>query len=574
MKRIVVLAFALLAIWSCKKPTDDLTIIFNTSSLFKSPLMILFDDASTLEDFTVSISGKDSALVQMGSGSKVFKVVNGLLPLALKAQAKPTPENPLTFIINAEIPGYVAVKKTIIISNDSASFYTIPITKYVKPVDGTAALTVETLLTAGKTTSNTSFSTSTNSKLAEKVTVMIPTDDQMQNSSKSSINADLLTSKIVLYGTSLPSLNAIFPGHQGTVNAVDKNGKRILWGMNFVTVGLFKISMTAGSTTVANFTKPLEITQELPVNFINPKTGTLLKVGETIPLWIYNSSFEAFKETTSFATVINEGGRLVAKYTIPTPGTWNLAWGTAPIISQLNKPFNINLSPLVSPWTGTYDLIIENKSGVVLMELQDYQPQKEWFKTGTLVNGNIVYTSISGSYGYSLPYIPNVSSAKIFVYNQSGRKYGETAFFNPLNLSSINISIDNKPVVVVPPPPPPPPIEYINISLNLSGKCTNKNITAPLNSWVTINNITNKTNTYFYVKNGAIDNATGSIKVIFGHQYTISITYDGVTQVSEAFKAEKSDTAISLSSVFEGKTTYTSTTNTLQISGVLSQTCK
>jgi hypothetical protein len=62
--------------------------------------------------------------------------------------------------------------------------------------------------------------------------------------------------------------------------------------------------------------------------------------------------------------------------------------------------------------------------------------------------------------------------------------------------------------------------------------------------------------------------------VIFGHQYTISITYDGVTQTSEAFKAEKSDSAISLSSVFEGKTTYISSTNTLQISGVLSQVCK
>ncbi len=571
-KKLFVLAFVLLAIWSCKKPTEDIIIIFNTSSLFKSPLMVQFNDASTLADFTVSISGKDSALVQMGSGSKIFKVVKGLLPLALKAQAKPTPSNPLTFIINAEIPGYVAVKKTIIISNDSASFYTIPIVKYVKPIDGTAELTTETLLTGGKTTSNTSFSTAKDSKLAEKVTVVIPADNQMQNSSKNLINAALLTSKIVLYGTSLTSLNAIFPGHQGTVNALGKDGRRILGGMNFVTAGLLKINMTAGTTAVANFTKPLEINQELPANFINPKTGTLLKIGETIPLWIYESGY--FRETTNFATVISEGSRLVAKYTTPTPGTWNLAWATAPIISQINKPFNINLLPIITPWTGTYNLLVQNSSGIVLMELFDYQPLRDSFKVGTVVNGNITYTSVSGKYGYGLPFVPNVSGLKVLVYNQAGSKVGETVVFNPSTLNAVDIIVDNKPVVVVPPPPPPPPIEYLNIGIILSGKCTNKNITSPLNSWVTLNNTTNKTSSYFYVKNGAIDNAAGSIKVILGHKYTISITYDGVTQTSEAFTAEKTDTTISLSSVFEGKTTYTSSTNTLQITGVLSQTCK
>lgn len=571
---LFILAFALLATWSCKKPSDDLTIIFNTSSLFKSPLMIRFDDASAIAEFPVTITGKDSALVQMGSGSKIFKVMNGLLPLALKAQAKPTPQNPLTFVINAEIPGYVTVKKTIIVANDSSSVFTIPIIKYVKPIDGTAELTVETVLNAGKTISLSTFSTATNSKLAEKVTIAIPTANDMQNSAKNLINADLLTTKIVLYGTSTTALNAVFPGHQGTVNAVSKDGKRILWGLNFVTAGLLKINMTAGTTTVANFAKPLDITHELPANFINPKTGTLLKVGETIPLWIYDGSFGAFKETTNFATVISQGGKLAAKYTISTPGTWNLAWTSAPTASNATKTFNINLLPMVTPWTGTYNLYLQTASGVFLMELLGYQPQRDAFQAGSLVNGTIVYTNVSGKFGYALPYVPNVTTAKIIVYNTAGKKMGETAAFNPLTSNGVDIAIDNRPVVVPPPPPPAPPIEYLNISIDLSGKCTNKSIISPLNSWVTLNNITNKTNSFFYVKNGKIDNPTGSIKVILGHEYTISITYDGVTQTSAAFKAEKTSSVIQVSSVFEGKATYTSSNSTITISGTLSQECK
>ncbi len=562
-----------IVIGSCKKPSDDLTIIFNTSSLFKSPLMVRFDDASALADFNVTITGKDSALVQMGSGSKVFKAVGGLLPLALKAQAKPTPNNPLTFIINADIPGYTTVKKTIIISNDSASVYTIPITKYVKPIDGTAELTFEMILNAGKTTNLGSFTTSTNSKLNEVVNINVAADNEMQNSSKALINANLLTAKVVVYGTSLTSLNAIFPGHGNTMNAISKDGKRILWGLNFVTAGLLRVTATAGTTTVGNFAKPLAITQELPVNFNNPKTGSLLKAGDLIPLWIYDGSTGTSKETTNFATVITQGAKLAASYTIATPGTWNLAFTSSPVASQVNKSFSINLLPMITPFTGTYNLLFQNASGINLMEFLTYQPQTHFFREGTLVNGNIVYSTVSGKYGYGLPQVPNVSSAKVVLYNQSGQKIGETPLFNPLTASQAAITIDNRPVVVVP-PTPVPPIEYLNISVDLSGKCTNKSIVSPLNSWVTINNVTNKTNNFFYVKNGKIDNATASIKVILGHQYTISITYDGVTQTSEPFKAEKSDSAVQLSSVFNGKTTYTASSNTLTISGILSQECK
>jgi hypothetical protein len=562
------LALMMLSLVACKKPTEDIAVIFNTSSLFKSPLMIRFDDASAIAEFPVSITGKDSALVQMGSGSKEFKAVNGLLPLALKAQAKPTASNPLMFVINAEIPGYATVKKTIIISSDSSSVLTIPITRYVKPVDGTAELSVETLIAAGKTTKAESFATATNSKLAEKVTISIPTNNQLQNAARNPIDGNILTTRVTLYGISPTSLNAGFPGYQRTVNALSLDGKRILWGLDFVSAGLLKMNMTVGNTTVSNFEKPVEIMQELPVNFVNPKTGNLLKVGETIPLWIFDSS-GAFKETTYMATVVSQNGRLTAKYAIPSPGTWNLAWTTAPNASYVNKKFDINLLPLVTPFTGTYNLLFQNTNGVVLAEFLGYQPSRDNFRNGSLSNGDIVYTNTTGKFGYGLPRIPNVSGAKILVYNQSGRKMGETTIFNSITSESIDISIDNKPVVVI----PTPPIEYLNISLDLLGKCSNRSIISPVNSWVTISNVTNKTNNFFYVKNGKIDNATASIRVILGHQYTISVTYNGVTRTSSEFKAEKSDSVIQLSSVFEGRMNYISTTNTLNIAGTLSQEC-
>src|SRR4051812_9056025 len=99
----------LLAFAGCKNPADDINLVVNTASVFKAPVLVHFTNANTTSttapsDFSVVISGKDAALVQMGSGETDFKALHGFLPLALKASAAPSNANPITFNIYAEVP--------------------------------------------------------------------------------------------------------------------------------------------------------------------------------------------------------------------------------------------------------------------------------------------------------------------------------------------------------------------------------------------------------------------------------------------------------------------------------------
>src|SRR5690606_21029307 len=112
-------------------------------------------------DFAITISGKDASLVQMGTGGTDFKVSQGIIPLALRAQAKPTASNPLTFVINAEIPGFEPINKTITVTNDSSLVFVVPAFDFVKRVNGTAFSTMESNLNAGVTTGIINLNTST-----------------------------------------------------------------------------------------------------------------------------------------------------------------------------------------------------------------------------------------------------------------------------------------------------------------------------------------------------------------------------------------------------------------------------
>lgn len=570
-----------LVLFKCKKPTENIKVIINTSSLFKAPLLIHFENANSssttrLGDFEVKITGKDADLVQMGSGGTEFRASQGFLPLALKAAARPTSSNPLTFNVFAEIKGFAPISKTITIAKDSLLVYNISVIEFSKPADGTAVVENEVILNAGVTTSVVNFSTSTTVTLSEKVAITIPSGTQMQDENKSLINANRLKSNILLYGSSTPSLTSIFPGGLNSLKAVDKNNVSIPGGINFVTAGLFDLSLTAGTTPVLNVSKPIEVNQELENKLINFNSGLTVKAGDKIPLWSLNEETGVWKAEGDAQVVIGTAGKLMAKYTITHLAKWNLAWGWSASTASVMHTLNINLNPSMTPWVGTYDVQLQTANGNYLAGFHTYQPDKEFFQVGKLVNGMAVYTSSPGKYGFSLPYTPNITNAKVVVYDQKDKKIGESQLFNPTTLSDVNVSVS------IPVPP-----AYVDVTANFTGQCSNRNIIAPLTAWIQIYDLTDEDHIYAYVKNGVIDNynstgtsssndtkVAGSVKLIVGHQYTISSNYNRSNYTSGVFTMAKSDfTLPSTSNNFKAATNYTESTNTLNITGTLTVEC-
>lgn len=571
-----ILSFFVLALSGCKNPAQDIIININTSTLFKSPLLVHFDNsgATPLGDFEVSISGEDSALVQMGTGGTNFKAVGGMMSLALKSAAKPTEQDPIVFIVNADITGYAQVHKKIVITTDSALMYRISLSKYVKPVEGTSTFEIETLLSHGVTTEALILSTPVNAKLAQTVSVTIPLGTEMLDANKKLIDANLLKSNILLYGTSSTSLNAAFPNGLTAINGVDKDGKLIPGGVTYTTVGLLRTTMVAGETTVRHFSKPLQVSQELAAGATNPETGTALKAGDIIPLW--EGAPGSYKPTTYTATVAMGGnGKLVANYTISYTSTWNLGWRTSTVLAFIDHDLAINFLPSKANWTGAHTIQLQTSKGTYLTNLPKYTPETDFFKQGKLVNGTVVYTSIAGKYGFGLVSVPNINNAKIVVIDAKSRTLGQSAVFDPRTATSINVTVTiPDPTVPTEPGGPTAPPEYINISAEFTGKCIGKNIVAPLNSWVTINDLTDKKYTYVYVKSGAIDQPGGIMKLIVGHQYKISATYQGKAYSTGTFPIKKASMDIPAAAEnFSVVTTYNGTTNTIHIIGVLSMEC-
>ena len=586
MKNILFLRFSLflfvLLLANCKDPSEGVIVNVNTSSLFKAPFLVRFEKANPnaaakIGDFKLTITGKDAALVQMGTGGTDFKVSQGNIPLALKSQATPTPAKPILFTINAEIPGYEPISKDVIITNDSALVYVIPAFDFINKVDGTSFLTTATPLKNGVITNALKLSTPTTSRLGETASVTIPAGTEIRDGSNRLIDADELRSTLIFYGNSAPAINAGLPNGTTTQNARDKNGTIIPFGINYAPIGIVRMDMFAGRSQVVYFSKPIEITQELPSGLVNYETNAPVKVGETLPLWTSSNIYWSYQlQPTTVTVVAGNAGKLMAKYTVNNTAVDNLSWGYSTAPRDINRSFELNFIPSHSPFTGGYSVQAINANNTYLFVMDNYQAQSQ-FQLGRLENNTTVFSTVQGKYGYSFPTTPNTTSMRVIVYSHQGKKVGESSQFNPLTTNSITLNIDNSPVITTPTQPTQPtgPPEYIKVSASFTGKCTNKNLTTPVNTWVTINDKTDNTSIFLYVKNGAIDNAAKSIQLIVGHNYNMSTTYDGQTYESSTFALTKADQVLKTgANNFSASFSYNASTNSLELSGIVTQECK
>jgi len=585
LKISIMVVFAILIYTGCKKPTEGLKVAINTASLFESPIVLQFENASAnintqLGDFAVTISGKDAGLVQMGSGGSNFKASGGFLSLALKPGVKPSVENPVVFNVYAEIPGYAPLTQTVTVTSGSLSIYQILAVEYAKPIEGTAVVQTQTALSAG-TSSSVTIATATSPTLTEVAKIVIPEGTGMLDAKNNVINGTSLKSSVVHYGSGTPSVSLIFPGGLAPTNVLDENGTAIPGGVNFVTAGLLSINMSVGGVSVKKFSKPLAIEQGIPANLVNFETGNPVKAGETIPLWSLDEQTGQWKaEGNGVITAV--GGNLVVKYTISHLSSWSLCWEWRNSgKSTVNKSLAINLLPSSTPWLGKYNAQLEDANGSVLAFFGIYQPQYEFFQEGKVVGNTLSYTTTLGKYGFSLPKVPNVTKAKVVVYKtlytNSGNGgswnvvVGESAIFNPTTAGSVNVN------VVI-----PTDLEYVDVKVNIQGKCSNKNIVNPMTGVIYIDDKTVGLTDYIFLENGVMQprylangDVSGTIKLIVGHEYQVFTVFDGIRYTSGKFVMSKTPFAVPTgSSGFTATSSFDQTSNTMTIDGSFSMVCK
>ncbi|MCA5003593.1 FAM171 family protein [Sphingobacterium bovistauri] len=526
---LTLVAIASAVFYTCKNPFDGIEVLADSNIYGNTPTGVVFINANSsnptpIGDFNVTISGTNADKVINDIGKKEFKVVGGMLSLALQEGVKPTKAAPIQFHISAVMEGYVPISQTITLTHDSLSVHMVKMVQLSNLPAGTAAVVANsTTLSGNVTTEEKTFSLPSTTAKPESAAIALQTGTQFLSQTGAPLTGGAVTSNIVQFSATNSAAVQAIPGGLSAQNLVDQNGNKINAG-SFVTAGLLAIDMKVGNQSVKNFSKPLQVDMEVSNSIINPTTGAALKVGDQIPVWSLDEDKGVWKrESTS--TVINKNGKLVAPFEVPHLSYWSLNF----LVENCAQTTTLTVNANAAAANREYELRVLNQNG-------------------QLISGDAsrMFTFKSGANTITLEKLPN-SSVKIEVIETASKtKVAESASFNPCSGQPAAITLNASTV------------DLVNVKLDLTGKCPAKSTTVLPTATISLYKMSGTSKEYVSVVR--IENGVGNLQLINNTKYFIEITFDGKKYASE-FDFKKSDTALPAREGLVGQIKYDASTN-------------
>ncbi|HWZ04284.1 MAG TPA: hypothetical protein VNX40_11790, partial [Mucilaginibacter sp.] len=358
-----------------------------------------------------------------------------------------------------------------------------------------------------------------------------------------------------------------FPGGFSPTNVLDASGNQVNGGnaINFVSAGLISIKMSADGTQVRHFSKPVQVSMKLDPNTTNFITGTNIKAGDTVPLWSLDETTGQWQSEGNVTIQEDDNGNLLANFETSHLCCFNLDWSWA----VAGHPYGTCFNPLTvrihcgAGNSGIFDVTIVTPNNQYLAGAH-----------GEFVHdGDVVV----------FPYVPNIPQCKVVISNFNLYLnprlpiLAQTGLFNPCGQGSVDLNFGA-----------PAAPSMINVSLNMIGHCTNKNINLLPSGWFFLYDagaakINQNAWTYAYVYNGIIRYAFGtgitgsngkySIKLFNGDEYYMYAYNSFIWYESPLFTMAPRNFVFPSVNGISGTAVYDSGNNILNIAATFSVHC-
>ncbi len=133
-----------------------------------------------------------------------------------------------------------------------------------------------------------------------------------------------ITANLVYYPSTSTDALQSFPG--GLDNIVQTNGAISA----FITAGFLAMEITdsAGrvAASVSGTGKQIELTMEISSQTMNPDTGNPIQVGDSLPLWSFDTNKGRWKKEATLTVTSGGNTGLLASYSTNHLSFWNLDW--------------------------------------------------------------------------------------------------------------------------------------------------------------------------------------------------------------------------------------------------------
>jgi hypothetical protein len=276
-----------------------------------------------------------------------FTAMNGVFACALDPDQNPTPENPVIFLLNANLNGFEPVSKWVRLTGNGVHSFRVAMYQTANPPDGVEVIADSD---AGSTDSSGKVLSAVSIPMGQKAAISIPVGTILKDASGNPLSGKV-SFRGIYYDPDQTSALQVFPGGLD----VRTNRSGAIEDGTFLTSGLFDLTVMVGGKEV----KTLENGGINIRNQVAREAGTsidLWTLDETKGVWVYEQTSQVkvvenqtvLEATITHLSVINWDiylGNCSSGISLKfVPGSENLAEMNISINLHLNVPEGTNYS--------------------------------------------------------------------------------------------------------------------------------------------------------------------------------------------------------------------------------------
>lgn len=281
---------------SCQNPLKDFNLQISTEVIkYKSTVRVVDIDGKVVPGATVALNSGDIQNIFNASGTRDFKVVDGLVTFGLDPNVELNAGNTVNFRIEVKAPGYNAQIAPVVISNASTGLQVVTLLKPSVLPEGADQEQATVDLSANgsiETTKVVSFETALPG--TQLMSMSFPAGTQFKDASGAVVTGGSLVINVVTVDPDSDKAEAILPGGSLVVDQVKLADGTTASG-TFVPASIAKIDMYLAGKEIKAFSQPITVRVPLDATYVNPNTGVAIAAGQTFELYSNSASDNTWK---------------------------------------------------------------------------------------------------------------------------------------------------------------------------------------------------------------------------------------------------------------------------------------
>lgn len=305
--------------------SDDFDLRISPELMENSAMLNIFngnDPTQFPENVKLTVLSDNAEDVFEMAGSKDLDVIDGRIGIGLHPRLKPQENAPVVIDLLIEAEGYLDKRVSVnFVAGEETNILEIPLVDTENPPSGVNFTGGNAALDNGTLNQEMNLELQPDNGSSTGMKLNLKPGTEFLDDSGNKLNGTNLDIQMGHFSPETADAVETFPGGLSPDSVELADGTAESGG--FVSAGFTSIDMQVNGQDVKNFSEPITVTMDVSSNTVNPNTGELVQVGDTIPVWSFDQETNIWKYETDGEITQGDNG-LVIEFEATHLSWWNL----------------------------------------------------------------------------------------------------------------------------------------------------------------------------------------------------------------------------------------------------------